>query len=156
FLAAAASAAGSSITDLDGKRYLDFAGGWAVATTGYAHPKEINAVSTAIERLSFATLASLTHPAAVELATRLLSVVLAATPWPSTVGFGLTGSDANDGISKLLPMARKRPKMITFLGGMHGMTAASAGVSGHPAMSRFPSSTHVTRAPYPYPYRPAF
>ena len=156
YLTAAASAAGSSITDLDGKRHVDFAGGWAAATTGYSHPRVVNAVSTAMEQLSFASFASLTHPAAVELAKRLLEVVPTARPGHRKVGFGLTGSDANDGLSKLLPMARKRPKMISFLGGMHGMTAASAGVSGHPALSRFPSTTHVTRAPYPYPYRPAF
>jgi 4-aminobutyrate aminotransferase len=155
FLAAAASAAGSSISDLDGRRYLDFAGGWGVATTGYSHPKVTNAISTAIEQLSFASLASLTHPAAIEFAKRLLEVVPTAKPGPRKVGFGLTGSDANDGMAKLLPIARRRPKMISFLGGMHGMTGASAGVSGHPALSRFPSTTHVTRAPYPYPYRPA-
>ncbi len=156
YLAAAASAAGSTITDLDGKRYVDFAGGWAAATTGYSHPKVVDAVSTAMEQLSFASFASLTHPAAVELAKRLLEVVPAARPGRRKVGLGLSGSDANDGIAKLLPMARKRPKVISFLGGMHGMTGTSAGISGHPALSQFPSTTHVTRAPYPYPYRPAF
>jgi 4-aminobutyrate aminotransferase len=156
FLAVAASAIGSTITDPDGKRYVDFAGGWAVATTGYSHPRVVDAVSSAMEGLSFASLASLTHPLAVELAKRLLDVVPAAKPVHRKVGFGLSGSDANDGIAKLLPMARKRPKMISFLGGMHGMTGISAGISGHPAMGRFPSSTNVTRVPYPYPYRPAF
>lgn len=156
YLAAAAGAAGSSITDLDGKRYVDFAGGWAAATTGYSHPRVVNAVSTAMEQLSFASFASLTHPAAVDLARRLLEVVPPAKPGRRKVGLGLSGSDANDGIAKLLPMARKRPKVISFLGGMHGMTGTSAGISGHPALSQFPSTTHVTRAPYPYPYRPAF
>src|SRR5207249_11022812 len=75
FLAAAASASGSTITDLDGKRYLDFAGGWAVATTGYSHPRIVDAVSNAMEQLSFSTLATLTHPAAIDLAKRLLEVV---------------------------------------------------------------------------------
>jgi 4-aminobutyrate aminotransferase len=156
YLAAAASATGSSITDLDGKRYVDFAGGWAAATTGYSHPKLVSAVSAAMDQLSFASFASLTHPAAVDLAKRLLQVVPTARPRRRKVGLGLSGSDANDGIAKLLPMARNRPKVISFLGGMHGMTGTSAGISGHPAMSRFPSTTHVTRAPYPYPYRPAF
>jgi 4-aminobutyrate aminotransferase len=156
FLAVAASAAGSTIIDPDNKRYLDFAGGWAVATTGYSHPRVVDAVSSSMEGLSFASYASLVHPAAVEFAKRLLEVVPSHRPGPRKVGFGLSGSDANDGIAKLLPMARKRPKMISFLGGMHGMTGISAGISGHPAMGRFPSSTGVTRVPYPYPYRPAF
>jgi len=156
FLAVAASAAGSTIIDPDNKRYLDFAGGWAVATTGYSHPRVVDAVSSTMESLSFASYASLVHPSAVDLAKRLLEAVPSHRPGPRKVGFGLSGSDANDGIAKLLPMARQRPKMISFLGGMHGMTGISAGISGHPAMGRFPSSTSVTRVPYPYPYRPAF
>ena len=155
FLAVASSAIGSTITDPEGKSYVDFAGAWAVATTGYSHPRVVDAVSSAMEGLSFASFASLTHPLAVEFAKRLLDVVPAAKPVHRKVSFGLSGSDANDGIAKLLPLARKRPKLISFLGGMHGMTGISAGISGHPAMGRFPSSTSVTRVPYPNPYRPA-
>src|SRR5215472_14168504 len=154
--AAAASASGSWITDPDGRAYLDFGAGWAVATTGYSHPKIVDAVSSQIEKLSFVSFATLTHPLAVEVAKRLIDVVPSARPRHRKVGFGLSGSDANDGIAKLLPAARRRPKMISFLGGMHGMTGVSAGISGHPAMGRFPSPTNVTRVPYPYPYRPAF
>ena len=156
FNGVAASAFGSTIVDPDDRHYVDFAGGWAAATTGYSHPRVVDAVSSTMERLSFASLSSLTHPAAVELAKRLLEVVPSARPVVRKVSYGLTGSDANDGIAKLLPAARRRPKMISFLGGMHGMTGVSAGISGHPAMGRFPSPTNVTRVPYPYPYRPAF
>jgi 4-aminobutyrate aminotransferase len=156
FNAVATSASGSTIVDADNRRYVDFAGGWAVATTGYSHPRVVDAVSSAVERLSFASLSSLAHPAAVDLAKRILEVVPPAKPGHRKVTYGLSGSDANDGVAKLLPMARRRPKMITFLGGMHGMTGVSAGISGHPAMGRFPSPTNVTRVPYPYPYRPAF
>lgn len=153
---AAASASGSWIKDLDGKTYLDFGGGWAVATTGYSHPRIVRAVSSEMERLSFTCLATVTHPRAVEVAKRLIDLVPSPKPRQRKVGFGLSGSDANDGIAKLLPAARQRPKLISFLGGMHGMTGTSAGISGHPALGRFPSTTHVTRVPYPYPYRPAF
>ena len=156
FLAVAASAAGSTIVDPEGKHYVDFAGAWAVATTGYSHSRVVDAVSTAMEGLSFASFASLTHPLAVEFAKRLLEVVPTAKPVHRKVTFGLSGSDANDGVAKLLPLARKRPKMISFLGGMHGMTGTSAAISGHPAMGRFPSSTSVSRVPYPNPYRPPF
>ena len=156
FNAVAASASGSTIVDPDGRRYVDFAGAWCVATTGYSHPRVVDAVSSGMESLSCASLSSLAFPGAVELAKKLLDVVPAAKPGRRKVTFGLSGSDANDGVAKLLPMARKRPKLISFLGGMHGMTGVSAGISGHPAMGRFPSPTNVTRVPYPYPYRPAF
>lgn len=149
----AESASGSTIIDPDGGTYLDFAAGWAVANTGYCHPTVVSAIREQAERLSFAGMSTVTHRAAIEFAHKLIDV----TPLrgPRKVGFGLSGSDACEGVSKLLPIARGRPKMITFLGGMHGMTAASAGLSGLPGLSRFPSSTHVTHVPYPNPYRPA-
>lgn len=143
---------GSTLTDPEGQNYLDFGGGWAVAITGYGHPGIVNAVTSQMERLSFAGYSTVPHQPAVDLARRLLSV----TPrnGPRKVGFGLSGSDANEGVTKLLPIATGRPKLISFLGGMHGMSGASAGVSGHPALARFGGGSQVTRVPYPYPYRP--
>lgn len=145
--------AGASITDVDGRDYVDFTAGWAVANTGYAHPRVAEAITAQVENLSFASYATVPHRPALEAAQRLLDL----TPGRGErkVAFGLTGSDAVEGVCKLLPLATGRPKIIAFLGGMHGMSATSAGVSGHPAVARFGSSTNVTRVPYPYPYRPA-
>jgi 4-aminobutyrate aminotransferase len=143
---------GSTIIDPERRSYLDFGGGWAVAITGYSHPRVVDAVASQMERLSFAGYSTVPHQPAVELAQRLIDV----TPHngPRKVGFGLSGSDANEGVAKLLPIATGKPKLISFLGGMHGMSGASAGVSGHPALARFGGGSQVTRVPYPYPYRP--
>ena len=46
--------------------------------------------------------------------------------------------------------------MISFFGGMHGMVAGSAGLSGMPFTTRFLGGGNVTRVPYPNPYRPVF
>jgi 4-aminobutyrate aminotransferase len=143
---------GSTIVDPEGRSYVDFGGGWAVAITGYGHPRVVSAVASQMERLSFAGYSTLPHQVAVELARRLIDI----TPrrGPRKVGFGLSGSDANEGVTKLLPIATGKSKLISFLGGMHGMSGASAGVSGHPALARFGGGSQVTRVPYPYPYRP--
>lgn len=150
----AEEAHGSTITDPEGREFLDFGGGWAVAITGYGHPRVVAAVQRQIERLSFAGYSTLPHRQAVALAQKLID----ATPahGPRKVGFGLSGSDANEGVCKLLPIATEKPKIISFLGGMHGMSGVSAGISGHVALARFGGGSQVTRVPYPYPYRPAF
>ena len=45
-------AEGSEIWDVDGRRYIDFAGGIAVLNTGHRHPKVIAAVREAARRTS--------------------------------------------------------------------------------------------------------
>src|SRR5258708_25757136 len=71
----ARSASGCTITDVDGKEYLDLTAGWCVANTGYGHPAVARAIEEAYGELSFACAASLTHPRAIELAERLAASV---------------------------------------------------------------------------------
>jgi 4-aminobutyrate aminotransferase len=150
----AGCASGCTITDVDGREYLDLTAGWCVANTGYGHPVVARAVERAYARLSFACLGSVMHPWAIELAEQLAAS--APGPGPKKVWFGNSGSDANDAVAKLVPQARKRPRMISFFGGMHGLASGSAGLSGIPVTSRFLAGGNVTRVPYPNPYRPVF
>ena len=53
----------STIVDPDGRAFLDFAAGWAVAITGYGHPRVVAAIKTQAERLSFAGYSTVSHPA---------------------------------------------------------------------------------------------
>src|SRR2546430_15941474 len=47
---AIARGAGAMVEDVDGNRYLDFMAGIAVASTGYGHPKVVQAIRDAAER----------------------------------------------------------------------------------------------------------
>ena len=51
--------------------------------------------------------------------------------FPKEAWFGTTGSDANDGVARLLPMALGWRRLITFVGGYHGTTTGSAEIQGH-------------------------
>jgi 4-aminobutyrate aminotransferase len=66
----------------------------------------------------------------------------------------LHGSDANDCLAKLVPLATGRRRMISFIGGYHGQTAGSAGLSGHTAQAKAGGGANVVKIPYPDPYRP--
>src|SRR5581483_368446 len=136
-------AAGCTLWDVDGRGYLDLTAGWCVANTGYGHPAIADAIDRAYRRLSFACGTSDPHPALVELAERLAAG--APGSGPKKVSFVNSGSEANDGIAKLVPAARQRPRMISFIGGMHGVVAGSAALSGVPFASRFSSGGNVTR-----------
>jgi 4-aminobutyrate aminotransferase len=77
-------------------------------------------------------------------------------PFDKKVWFGLHGSDANETLAKLVPLATGRRRFISFIGGYHGQTGGSAALSGHTAQARFTSATPVVKVPYPNPYRPLF
>jgi 4-aminobutyrate aminotransferase len=143
-------AKGCHIWDITGREYLDFMASWAVANTGYGNPEIKKAVFDQLDKISFATLTAFMSEASIELADQLLKAVPGRGE--RKVWFGLGGSDASDAVAKLVPMAQKRPRMVSYIGGYHGQTGGSAALSGHTAQSRVMSG-NVVKVPYPNPYR---
>jgi 4-aminobutyrate aminotransferase len=150
----AREAKGNRIVDVEGKEYLDFSGNWSVANTGYGHPKIVEAISRQVEKNSFTCPISVLCEPTVELAERLIE--LAPGDFEKKVWFGLSGSDANDCIAKLVPQATRRNRLISYFGAYHGQTMGSMSLSGHTAQARFVGGGNVTKIPYPYCYRCAF
>lgn len=143
-------AEGCRIWDVSGREYLDFMAGWAVANTGYGNPDIKKAVFEQMEKVSFATLTAILNEPSIELAEQLLDVI--PGQGPRKVWYGLSGSDASDAVAKLVPLAQKRPRMVSYIGGYHGQTGGSAALSGHTAQSRVMAG-NVVKVPYPNPYR---
>jgi 4-aminobutyrate aminotransferase len=147
-----ASADGCRITDTDGVTRLDFTAGWAVANLGYNNPRVREAVAQQFSRTSFGTLTAMMNEPSVRLAERLAGYL--PGDFEKKVWYGLHGSDANDCLAKLVPLATGRRRMISFIGGYHGQTAGSAGLSGHTAQAKAGGGSNVVKIPYPDPYRP--
>ncbi|MBU8917463.1 aspartate aminotransferase family protein [Bacillus sp. FJAT-29953] len=148
------SAKGTRITGQNGTEYLDLTAGWAVAGIGYGHPRVSSKLKEQYESLSFTSQLSAPEPTMVSLAEKLIDI----TPgdFIKKVWLGHSGSDANDCIAKLVPLAKNRTRMISFMGSYHGQTMGSLSLSGHPAQSQFIGSGNVVKIPYPNPYRPPF
>ena len=122
--------------DSDGKGYIDgMAGLWCTAL-GYGNEELVEAASAQMRKLSFGHLfAFKSHDPAIELAEKLKEIA----PVPvSKVFFCASGSEANDSQIKLvwyMNNALGRPKKKKFIGrlkGYHGVTVASASLTGLP------------------------
>jgi 4-aminobutyrate aminotransferase len=144
-------AQGVRLWDVDGKEYLDFLAGWAVANTGYCHPRIVEAVTEQVKRTTHVSTTSFPNELSVALAEKLVKI----TPGKPDrkVVLGLSGSDANDCVFKLLPTYTGRANVVSFLGAMHGMTSGSMVLSGRKSDSGSPNVGNVTRTPYAYCYR---
>ena len=145
---------GSRLYDADGNEYIDFNAGWAVANTGYCHPRIAGIVSEQMNRLSFSSLTSVMSAESIQLA-ELLKELLPGD-FDKKVWFGHSGSDANEFIAKIAPLAANRPRILTFVGSYHGQTMGSYAMSGHPAQSKLVGGGNIVKLPYPYCYRCAF
>jgi len=147
-------AKGVIVKDPDGFEYIDFTGNWAVANVGYNHPEVVNAIKKQIEKTSFVSLCTFSNDVSVKLAEKLIEI----TPgnFKKRVLYGLSGSDANECVFKILPKYANKPRFISFIGAYHGQTMGALSLSGHQAQAKFLGFPGVTKVPYPYCYRCPF
>ncbi len=145
---------GPYLYDVDGRRYLDFNASWAVANTGYGHPKIVEAVIEAYRKLTALSFTTFSNETVVELAEKLVEITPGS--FEKKAVFGHSGSDANDGVFKLIPYYKRKPRMISFIGAYHGQTMGSYSLSGHKAQSRIIGLPNVVKVPFPYGYRCPF
>lgn len=128
---------GAYVIDNSGNRYLEgMAGLWSVGV-GFNEPRLAAAAAKQMEKLPFYhTFGGRSHGPAVDLAEKLIQ--LAPVPM-SKVFFTNSGSEANDSVLKLLwyrsnAMGQpQRKKIISRLRGYHGVTIASASMTGLPS-----------------------
>lgn len=118
---------GSYVWDVDGKRYLDLAGGIAVCSLGHAHPEIINTLTEQSKKLIHVSNLYYTKPQG-QLAERIVQHIA-----PGRVFFCNSGAEANEGLFKL---ARKfgqdsgRYEIITTADSFHGRTLAGIAATG--------------------------
>jgi 4-aminobutyrate aminotransferase len=149
------SGAGCWLTDAAGRKLLDFSSGWAVTNVGYGCTPVADAVDRQLRGGHFAGITSAVLQPANELADVLTRLVPLRSP-SRKVWFGHSGSDANECVLRLLPMATGRRRIVSFVGSYHGSTDGAAAISGHTAQARYAGSPMSVKVPYPDAFRPEF
>jgi 4-aminobutyrate--pyruvate transaminase len=131
---------GVFVYDSNGKAYIEGMSGLWCTALGYGNEELVEAAATQMRRLSFAHLFSgKSHDPAIELAEKLKEIAPVPT---SKVFFCNSGSEANDTQIKLvwyMNNAWGRPakkKIISRLRAYHGVTIASASLTGLPVNQR--------------------
>jgi 4-aminobutyrate aminotransferase len=147
---------GVEVWDVDGNRFLDFAAGIAVCSTGHCHPHVVASIKEAAERFLHIS-SDYWHEGQVRLGERIAAI--APLGEPAMTFFCQSGTESVEGALKLARSVTGRPRFIGFLGGFHGRTMGSLAFTSSKYTQQkgfFPTMPGVTLVPYPNPYRPLF
>jgi len=145
---------GCEVWDVDGNRFLDFMAGIAVCSTGHAHPKVVQAVKDAADRVLHIS-SDYWHEGQTRLAERLNELSPMGEPVMSF--FAQSGTESVEGALKLARYVTGRSRFIGFIGGFHGRTMGSLAFTSSKYTQQkgfFPTMPGVTHVPYPNPFRP--
>jgi len=143
----------AELWDVEGKRYIDFGAGIAVANTGHSHPKIVEAVKKQVENFSHTCVMVTPYENAVALAEKL--VKLAPGDSRKKAIFVTTGAEAVENCVKIARAHTGRRGIIAFNGGFHGRTNMTMGLTGKitPYKNLFgPFPNEIYHVPFPVNY----
>ena len=153
----AASAAGAAIDDVDGNRYLDFAGGIGCLNIGHRSPRVISAIREQLEKHLHLCFAVTPYESYVAVAEKLNS--LAPGNFPKKTMLVNSGAEAIENSIKIARAHTKRPAVICFEDAFHGRTMMALALTSktHPYKAGFePFPGDVYRVPFAYCLRCSF
>jgi 4-aminobutyrate aminotransferase len=147
-------AKGPVVVDADGNRYLDFAAGIAVASTGHCHPDVVAAVQRQAARLLHLCATDFYNEGVVTLAEGLARRAPGPGPW--RVFFANSGAEVVEAAIKLARLRTGRPKVVAFYGAFHGRTFGALSLTASKPVQRrgyAPLLPEVLHSHYAYCYR---
>ena len=148
----AETAENSTLTDVEGRRYIDFAAGIAVLNTGHRHPRLVQAVEKQLQAFTHTAYQIVPYEGYLSLAEKINAA--APISGPKKTAFFTTGAEAVENAIKIARAHTGRPGVIAFSGGFHGRTYMTMALTGKVAPYKigfgpFPGS--VYHVPYPSP-----
>jgi 4-aminobutyrate aminotransferase/(S)-3-amino-2-methylpropionate transaminase len=146
---------GAKVWDVDGKEYLDFAGGIGALNVGHCHPMVVASLREQAGRLLHTSF----HVAAYENYLDVCRELIAVAPWegPKKAILFNSGSEAIENAVKFAKAFTKRRAVIAFDNAFHGRTLLCLALDGkHKPLRQGlgPCPAEIYHARYPYAYRP--
>ncbi|MCF7530345.1 4-aminobutyrate--2-oxoglutarate transaminase [Neisseria lisongii] len=124
----ATKAKNSEIWDVEGNRYIDFVGGIGVLNTGHSHPKIVAAVGEQIQKFSHTSAQIANYESYVELCEKLCDK--APISGEKKAFLLTTGAETVENAIKIARAKTGRAGVIAFIGGWHGRTLLTMGLTG--------------------------
>jgi 4-aminobutyrate aminotransferase/(S)-3-amino-2-methylpropionate transaminase len=152
----AARAENAELWDVEGRRFVDFAGGIAVLNVGHRHPKVVAAVRDQLDRYTHTAFQVTAYEPYVALAERLNA--LAPIDGPAKTILFSTGAEAVENAVKIARIATGRHAVVAFAGGFHGRSFMAMALTGKtaPYKNGFgPLPGGVYHLPFPVTHAPA-
>src|SRR5258706_7337062 len=150
----AAGAVDATIDDVDGNRYLDFAGGIGCLNVGHRSARVISAMQAQLEKHLHLCFAVTPYEGYVAVAEKLNA--LAPGNFPKKTILVNSGAEAIENSIKTPRAYTKRHAVICFEDAFHGRTLLTMSLTSktHPYKAGFePFASDVYRIPFAYPYR---
>jgi len=150
----AAKAEGVVIEDVDGNRFLDFAGGIGCLNMGHRAPRVVAAIREQLDKFLHLCFSVTPYESYVALAEKLNA--LAPGKFPKKTFLINSGAEAVENAIKIARAYTKRPAVICFEDAFHGRTLLTMSLTSktHPYKTGFaPFASDIYRIPYAYPYR---
>ena len=136
--------------DIEGRRFIDFAGGIAVLNTGHVHPKVQAAIAAQLQRFTHSCYQVVPYAEYVSLAERINAIV--PIEGPTKAAFFSTGAEAVENAIKIARAYTKRSGVIAFGGAFHGRSMFAVALTGkvQPYKAGFgPFAPEIYHAPFP-------
>jgi 4-aminobutyrate aminotransferase/(S)-3-amino-2-methylpropionate transaminase len=153
----AAKARGAILTDVEGKEYIDFAGGIGVNNVGHCDEEVVKVIQDQVQNYIHTCFHVVMYEPYIELAKRLNEI----TPgnFPKKTLFVNSGAEGVENAIKIARHATGRPATIAFEDAFHGRTLLALSLTSKVKPYKFgfaPYAPEIYRAPYGYCYRCAF
>jgi 4-aminobutyrate aminotransferase/(S)-3-amino-2-methylpropionate transaminase len=151
------TAKGAVITDVDGKKYLDFGGGIAVMNVGHSHPKVVAAIKNQADKFTHTCFMVTPYDSPVRLAEMLCKIVPGRSP--KAVMFANSGAEAVENAVKIARYHTQKAGIIAFENAFHGRTLLGMSLTSKVKPYKFgfgPFAPEVYRMPFAYCYRCPF
>jgi 4-aminobutyrate aminotransferase / (S)-3-amino-2-methylpropionate transaminase / 5-aminovalerate transaminase len=147
-------AEGAVIEDVDGNRFVDFAGGIGCVNTGHRAPAVVDAVRRQLDRFLHTSFNVLPYESYIAVCEKLNA--LAPGKGSKKTLLVNTGAEAVENAIKIARSYTKRPAILCFEDAFHGRTYMAMATTSktHPYKAGFePFPSDVYRIPYAYCYR---
>jgi 4-aminobutyrate aminotransferase / (S)-3-amino-2-methylpropionate transaminase / 5-aminovalerate transaminase len=152
----AARAEGATLEDVDGNRYIDFAGGIGCLNIGHRSPRVLAAIREQLDKFLHVCFAVTPYESYVAVAEKLNA--LAPGKFAKKSILLNSGAEAIENSVKVARAYTKRPAVICFEDAFHGRTLLTMSLTSktHPYKAGFePFASDIYRIPFAYPYRSA-